>query len=535
LGPSKEENPQYEPRLIAQARLAAIVESSDDAIVSKSLEGIVRTWNKGAERIFGWTAEEMIGQPITKIIPPDRQGEEPKILEQLRRGDRVDHFETIRITKDGRLLNVSVTVSPIRNASGNVIGASKIARDITLQKKFEQELKVARDAADQARRSAEEAMRAVQRAREQAESANLAKDQFLSVLSHELRTPLTPVLGAISMMEQDASVPPELLEQVGMIRRNIEMEARLVDDLLDLTRISSGKIELHFEAVDAHGIVRNVVSMFTHDTEHKGLTVSLSLRAKRHHVWADAGRFQQVLLNLMSNAVKFTRQGGTISVHTSNENGTLRMDVSDTGVGIDPRVLPKLFEPFEQGEIGVTRRFGGLGLGLSIVKSLVQMHKASISATSEGKDRGATFTLRLDTVPAAPRTAPAGSGTATADRKRCRLLLVEDHADTREVMCRLLRSMGCDVVAAGSVKEAIEAADRQRFDLLLSDIGLPDGSGTEIMKYIAQRRSDLKGIALTGYGQDEDLRRSLEAGFATHLTKPITVQALQDVIVKLTR
>jgi CheY-like chemotaxis protein len=209
--------------------------------------------------------------------------------------------------------------------------------------------------------------------------------------------------------------------------------------------------------------------------------------------------------------------------------------VSDTGLGIDPLVLPRLFAPFEQGEIGVTRRFGGLGLGLSIVKSLVEMHKASISAASEGKDRGSTFTVRIETVPAAPKAPAAPAVAAAPGQPLCRLLLVEDHADTREVMCRVLRSLGCEVVAAGSVKEAIAAADRQNFDLLLSDIGLPDGSGTEVMRYIAQRRSNLKGIALTGYGQDEDLRRSMEAGFATHLTKPVTVQALHEVIVQLTR
>jgi PAS domain S-box-containing protein len=519
---------QIDEGLNPQARLAAIVESSDDAIVSKSLEGIVISWNKGAERIFGWTAAEMIGQAITKVIPPDRQQEEPKILERIRGGERIDHFETIRITKDGRLLNVSVTISPVRDREGRVIGASKIARDITHQKRVEQELQVAREAAEQARLAAEQAM-------EQAQKANRAKDQFLSILSHELRTPLTPVLGAISLLEQDAAIPPQILEQLGMMRRNIETEARLVDDLLDLTRISRGKIELHFEAVDAHAVLRNIMSTFLHDTQEKGLTVAMSLRARQSHVWADAGRFQQILMNLVSNAVKFTPEGGTITFRTSNENGTLRIEVSDTGLGIDPLVLPRLFAPFEQGEIGVTRRFGGLGLGLSIVKSLVEMHKASISAASEGKDRGSTFTVRIETVPAAPKAPAAPAVAAAPGQPLCRLLLVEDHADTREVMCRVLRSLGCEVVAAGSVKEAIAAADRQNFDLLLSDIGLPDGSGTEVMRYIAQRRSNLKGIALTGYGQDEDLRRSMEAGFATHLTKPVTVQALHEVIVQLTR
>src|SRR5688572_12577376 len=337
-------------RAAAQTWLAAIVESSDDAIVSKSLEGIVTSWNRGAERIFGWTAAEVIGKPITIIIPPERLQEEPQILARLRAGERVDHFETVRMTKDGRRIDISVTISPIRDDSGRVIGASKIARDVTLQKRFHQELVAAKEVADAARKAAE-------LAKEEAEAASRAKDHFLSVLSHELRTPLTPVLAAISLMEQDATMPAHLVDQVSMIRRNIETEARLVDDLLDLTRITRGKVRLHYEVVDAHAVLRTVVAMFHRDVEDKGVTVSLSLRAKRFHVWADPGRFQQMLLNLMSNSVKFTPEDGTITVRTSNENGTIKIELSDTGVGIEPEVLPRLFRPFEQGERTVTRQF----------------------------------------------------------------------------------------------------------------------------------------------------------------------------------
>jgi PAS domain S-box-containing protein len=513
-------------RAIAQARLAAIVESSDDAIVSKSLEGIVTSWNKGAERIFGWTAKEMVGRPITTIIPPDRLDEEPKILARLRAGDRVDHFETVRVDKYGRLLNVSVTISPIRNARGQIVGASKVARDITAQKQFQRELEAAKNAA-------EEAKRVAVRAKEEAEAANHAKDHFLSALSHELRTPLTPVLGAISMLEQDASLPPAVREQVQMMRRNVETEARLVDDLLDLTRIARGKVQLHFEVIDAHAVVRSVVAMFQKEIDQKGLSVTLSLRARAHHVWADSGRFQQIMLNLLSNAVKFTPPDGTITVRTSNENGTVRIEVTDTGVGIAADVMPRLFRPFEQGERTVTRKFGGLGLGLSIVKSLVEMHKASISVTSEGKGRGTTFSLRMHTVaPASVSAPPAAADEGGA--KRLRILLVEDHADTRDVLRRLLTGFGCIVTPTGSVKEALEAAERASFDLLLSDIGLPDGSGTDVMKRLAATQG-LKGIALSGFGQDDDLQRSREAGFATHLTKPVNIQMLQQVIKTLVK
>jgi PAS domain S-box-containing protein len=501
-------------RAEAQARLAAIVESSDDAIVGKDLNGVVTSWNKGAERIFGWTAAEIVGRPITTIIPTDRLQEEPQILARMRRGERVDHFETVRQTKDGRLINVSVTISPIRDTDDRIIGISKVARDITLQKNFEQQLKAAKDQAESAR--------------EAAEAASRSKDHFLSVLSHELRTPLTPVLGAISLLEQDPTIPAPVREQVQMIRRNVETEARLVDDLLDVTRIARGKVRLHAEILDAHAVVRDVVAMFQPEIDDKGLSVTVSLRAKQHHVWADPGRFQQILLNLLSNAVKFTPADGSIAVQTANENGTIKIEVADTGIGIEPDMMPRLFDPFEQGERTVTRQFGGLGLGLSIVKALVELHKASISATSEGKGLGTTFTLRVESVQAAPQGAsPAAMDTNGG--KPYRILLVEDHADTRRVIAMLLTKLGCVVTVAGSVKEAVEAADRQTFDLLLSDIGLPDGSGVDVMRHMAAR-SNVKGIALSGFGQEEDLRRSREAGFATHLTKPVNVQTLHQVI-----
>ena len=513
-------------RAAAQTWLAAIVESSDDAIVSKSLEGVVTSWNRGAERIFGWTAAEVIGKPITIIIPPERLQEEPQILARLRAGERVDHFETVRMTRDGRRIDISVTISPIRDDSGRVIGASKIARDVTLQKRFNEELVAAKEVADAARKAAE-------LAKEEAEAASRAKDHFLSVLSHELRTPLTPVLGAISMIEADGSAPPQFVEQVRMIRRNVETEARLVDDLLDLTRIARGKVRLHYEVVDAHAAVRDAVASFQDEVDKKGLAVTVGLRAKYHHVWADPGRFQQILLNLLSNAVKFTPADGTITVRSSNDHGTIRIEISDSGVGIEPDVMPRLFRPFEQGEQTTTRKFGGLGLGLSIVKSLVQLHKASISATSEGANRGATFTLRLETVPP-PQPHAALPASLGAGGEQYRILLVEDHTDTREVLTRLLQSFGCVVTTAASVKEAIEAAEHDTFDLLLSDIGLPDGSGIDVMRHLRARQR-LRGIALSGFGQEEDLRRSREAGFETHLVKPVNFKALHEAIQKVAR
>ncbi len=511
------------------------MESSDDAIVSKTLEGLITSWNKGAERIFGYAPQEVVGKPISLLIPPDRQEEEPQILARLRRGERVDHFETVRITKDGRFVEVSVTISPVYDQTGRIIGASKIARDITPQKQAERELSAARDAADSARREAESA-------REAAEAANKAKDHFLGVLSHELRTPLTPVLAAVSLLEACPDLPVEEVHgNLAMIRRNVETQARLVDDLLDITRIARGLVPLHMESVNVHSALHNVVAMMQSAIGEKKQGVTLQLRAQEYTLWADSGRFQQVLLNLLSNAVKFTPEHGSITLRTDNNlpgtDRALRVEISDTGIGIDPEVLPRLFKPFEQGEQTVNRRFGGLGLGLSIVRSLVEMHGGVVSASSAGTKQGATFTLDLVTVaPPAPANTPddVSSEKAAETLGGWRVLLVEDHDDTRRLLTRLLTSFGCHVVAAGTVHAAVELADRQDFDLLLSDIGLPDGTGLDVIRSV-RRRQRIPGIALSGFGQEEDLRRSKEAGFTQHLTKPINFSTLRDVIVRLKR
>jgi PAS domain S-box-containing protein len=479
--------------------------------MARTLEGIVTTWNMGAQRIFGYTPEEIIGKPINIIVPDDRQEEEPNILRQIRAGQRVDHFQTKRRRKDGRIIDVSVTISPIRDLAGKIIGASKIARDITLEKQFQSELEAAKTAAEQ---------------------ANFAKDHFLSVLSHELRTPLTPVLGAVSYFERQTNLPAELREQLGMLRRNVETEARLVDDLLDLTRIARGKVKLHREVMDAHEALRTCISMMQNEIENKGLELTMGLRAKNHHVWADAGRLQQVFLNLLSNAVKFTPSGGNITIRSNGDAPAEKIwfEIKDTGVGIDPQMHGRLFNAFEQTED--SRKLGGLGLGLSIAKSLVDMHGGTIGAASPGIGGGSTFTVELSTVEP-QRSSSRPSNEPIKDMPRCRVLLVEDHADTRKVMARLLESFGCDVTEAASVAEALAAAQKDNFNVLLSDIGLPDGTGMEIMNEL-RGRMDIKGIAVSGFGQDEDLARSRAAGFETHLIKPVNLQTLRDTIGKVT-
>jgi PAS domain S-box-containing protein len=427
-----------------QAELAAIVEYSDDAIMSSTLDGIVRTWNQGAQNIFGYTSSEIIGQPEDTIIPADRQREEPTMLQLLLTQRRVKPFETTRIAKDGRNLDVAVTLSPIRDARGRMVAFSTSSRDITAQKKTLRELNLAKD---------------------RAEAASKAKDHFLSVLSHELRTPLTPVLAEISYLETLAGLPTEFLQHIGMIRRNLELEARLVDDLLDLTRIRRQKICLHFEVVDVHQMLRNAIQMVQSVIDTKMIGLTLGLRAGRHDVWGDPDRIQQVFMNLLSNASKFTSQDGLIAISTSNTvTGQIRIEVSDSGIGIEPAMFVRLFNAFEQEERG--RRFGGLGLGLSIAKSLVDLHGGTIAARSEGPDRGAVFAVEFATVAPVERalqTIEAHAGDAAGYR----VLFVEDHADTRRVMERLLKHIGCSVVTAGGVQEALTLAEQHQFDLLV--------------------------------------------------------------------
>ncbi|HEV2853634.1 MAG TPA: MASE1 domain-containing protein [Thermoanaerobaculia bacterium] len=376
-------------------------------------------------------------------------------------------------------------------------------------------------------------------ARAEAEAANEAKDRFLATLSHELRTPLTPVLAVVSALEENDQVPPGLARPLDTIRRNVELEARLIDDLLDLTRIVRGKLELHPEVTDARKIVEHTIEICCErEVEAGRLRLAEDLAAEDHRIWADPSRLTQVMWNLLSNAVKFTPAGGTVTVRSWNEGDRLVLQVSDTGVGIDPEVLPHVFDAFEQGKARSPRGMTGLGLGLAISKAIVEMHGGDLTAASEGRGRGATFTVSL------PATLPAqtgeisimGEGLDETWTRRPRvedlhILLVEDHADTAEAMADLLSLMGHRVVTAGTVAEALAAAGRERFDLVVSDLGLPDGSGLDVMGELS-RRYNLPGIALSGYGMEEDVRRSHEAGFSRHLTKPVGLPALEAAIRK---
>jgi signal transduction histidine kinase len=369
---------------------------------------------------------------------------------------------------------------------------------------------------------------AAQRARETAERASQAKDQFLAMLSHELRTPLTPVLNAVGLLELDAACSPDAQDLLCTIRRNIELEARLIDDLLDLTRVSKGKVQLNLETTDAHELLRNTIEICQSDISKKRLKVELKLEAPRHHLHCDPARLQQVFWNLIGNAVKFTPEGGRLTIGTGAQAGDrLHVEVSDTGSGIEPELLPRVFDAFEQGRRGHS---GGLGLGLAITKALVNLHHGEISAHSEGQNRGATFCVVFPTVdPPQPVNGTTSGEAPATQRVSLRVLLVEDHEDTNRTLSRLLSRRGYQVQTAHSVQSALAAAAGQPFDVLISDMGLPDGTGIELMEQLAEKGT-VCGIALSGYGMEEDIQRSKSVGFREHLTKPVDIHRLDAAI-----
>jgi signal transduction histidine kinase/CheY-like chemotaxis protein len=376
------------------------------------------------------------------------------------------------------------------------------------------------------RRRAEAEMR---RARDEAEAANRAKDQFLAALSHELRTPLTPVLAISSVLERDPALPSATRRQLEVVRRNAELEARLIDDLLDLTRIAKGKLRLEVAPVDLAELLDDVIEVCGADAAAKNLILERNGAGLGKFVDADPARLRQVFWNILKNAIRFTPPGGRISLRTADPApGRIAVEIADTGRGIEPSDIPRIFQPFEQ----AGTRLGGLGLGLSISSTLVEAHGGTLTAQSEGPGRGATFRVELALsssapMPTLPKEIPSRG--AETPRERRRVLLVEDHADTLGAARDLLEELSCDVVSAASFREALAAAKAGPLDLVISDLGLPDGSGFDLMRTLRDSYG-LAGIAVTGYGMEEDVRQGREAGFVDHLVKPITFQRLEGAI-----
>ena len=507
----------------SEARKAAILDTALDAIVSMDHEGRVVEWNPAAERTFGHARDAALGREMSElIIPPSlREAHRRGLARYLATGEGPVLGRRIEITAmraDGSEFPVELAITPIPTDGPPLFTAH--VRDIAERKRHEEER---------------------ERLLAESQEANRAKTQFLAVLSHELRTPLNPILLAATSMLERPCEPDELRPTLEMIRQNVNLQARLIDDLLDVMRIVRGKMPLHWEVADCHRLVDKVIQMCRSDMHGHSLRLRTELAAGHRHLNADPARLQQVFWNLIKNAVKFTPEGGSIAIRTRNEPDPVRresllvFEVSDTGIGIEPELLPRIFDPFQQGETTITRKFGGLGLGLAICKGIVDAHGGSLTAESAGKGHGTTFRVVLRALPEAATEVVAEPADDPgkpdpAPRTSLSILVVEDEPATLLLMGRLLRGLGHAVTTAGTIGEAFEAFEAARFDLIVSDIGLPDGSGLELMKRAIALRGRVPAIALTGYGMEEDIRRSRDAGFTAHLTKPIDFAKLEAMI-----
>src|SRR5215216_6541555 len=492
-----------------------LVDSVEEyAIYLLDPNGNVMTWNTGAEKIKGYSTEEIIGKNFASFYTADdvAAGKPQRNLrEASRRGYIRD--EGLRVRKDGSTFEAEVIITVLRDDAGNIRGFSKVTRDITDQirsREFEAE-KIA------------------------AQKASKAKDDFLAALSHELRTPLTPALAASTYLQENAEkLPSEFVEDIEIIKRNVQLQARLIDDLLDLTRIARGKLHLELQDCDAHTIIENALETASSAIAAKQLNVSTRPEAKRCHILADCIRLQQVFWNLINNAVKFTSHHGQITIRTFNDrDGRFHFQITDTGIGIEPQRLASLFQPFEQADPSVTRQFGGLGLGLAISKRLIDLHHGRIEGESRGRSFGATFKVVLDAIPKGAEAISPNYRVGGKTSKPLRILLVEDHQDTRRALSRLLTHFGHNVATADNVKTAKSVIGSTNIDTVLCDIGLPDGSGYEVAAQ-ARATGGIRAIALTGFGTEQDVERSKEAGFDFHLVKPVNFQELQTALEQLT-
>jgi PAS domain S-box-containing protein len=515
----------------AHALLAGIVDSSDDAIISKSLEGIITSWNNSAERMFGWTAAEAIGKSIIMIIPNELRDEETMILGRLRQGQRIDHFETVRVNKDGQRLNISLTVSPIRNKQGEIIGASKIARDITSRVRAEEE-----------RASLLASERA---ARERAESASRAKDEFVAMISHEIRSPLNAILGWSQMLRQGSLDKTATKNALESIERNARAQAQLVSDLLDISRVITGKLRINARPVDIITSIESALEAIRPAADAKQITIAVEREPYATVVTGDADRLQQVFWNLLSNAVKFTPRNGRVEVKISRLDSQLGIVVSDTGAGISPEFLPFIFDRFTQADTTTARRHAGLGLGLAIARHIIELHGGTVAAESEGVGKGASFRITLpvralhreEAAPPVPHVAVSAlAEEITLDEVR--VLVVDDEAETRDLLRIMLTSHGAEVITTSSAGEALARLDQSRPDVLVSDIGMPVLDGYAFIKRVRALDStnrNLPAIALTAYARAEDRMRALAAGFQMHVPKPVEASELVMVIASLVK
>ncbi len=495
--------------------LAVTLSSIGDAVIITDTRGHITFINKVAEELTGWMAAEAEDLPCVRVFriinEETRAPVESPVDKVLATGAIVGLANhTLLIRKDGTEVPIDDSGAPIRESDGMVRGVVLVFRDFSTHKETE---------------------RTLVKAKEAVEAASRAKDEFLATLSHELRTPLTPVVVTLSAWETGNRLPEELREDLRLVRRNVELEARLIDDLLDLTRIEHGKLSLEKAFLDANGLIGDVVELFLSDAKAKGMRIEVSCAAKKSVVEADPARLHQVFRNIVGNAVKFGAAGGTVRVLTADgPDSQLEIVIEDDGPGMSEETLGRLFQRFHQGaEAG---KFCGLGLGLSIARALVEAHGGRISASSGGLGKGSRFTVRLPAVePPATRTAPSVRQPA-AGQQSLRILLLEDHPDTAQALGQVLRGMGHLVEIRGTVAGALEAAAAAAFDLILSDIGLPDGTGLDFIRKVREK-SRTPAVALTGYGMAEDVESCLAAGFDGHLTKPVDFDKLRKTLERM--
>ena len=492
----------------SEQRYRAIAEAVDPVLWTSDAEGRTTYVNPQYEQKFGPVVDAAGESRWEELLHPADRAAVIGVREAARVAGAPYRLEYRMRTTDGAYRWMLARVVPVRDASGAVASWFGAAADIEDLKRAEAELR---------------------RAKEEAEFANRAKDRFLAALSHELRTPLTPVLAFSSALESDPGLPPEAKRRIEIVRRNAELEARLIDDLLDLTRITTGKLRVQVRPVRLAEAVADVCEICGPEAAVKGVRLEVGAVPPETFVRADPGRVRQVLWNLLQNAIKFTPPGGGVAVrYASGPDGRVAVEVQDSGVGIAAADLARIFRPFEQA--GATA--SGLGLGLAISAALVDAHQGTLTAASDGPGTGATFRMELpvaeETEPSREAAAWIPSAAPPTLRPR-RVLVVEDHADTLTAAAALLTELGCEVTAARSMRDALLAADRQPFDLVLSDLGLADGSGLDLMRRLRELHG-LSGIAVTGYGMEEDVRRSRDAGFVDHLVKPITFQRLKQAV-----
>ena len=488
---------------VAQARLAAIVESSDDAILSKTLDGIIQTWNMGAQRLFGYTEQEAVGQHITLIIPEERYEEETEIIARIGAGERVDHFETVRVAKDGSRLDISLTVSPIRDCTGRVIGASKVARDIGERKRVEAALR----------------------------EAAARKDQFIALLAHELRNPLAPLRNGLRILRIAGNQGPMMEDAHAMMERQLVHMVRLVDDLLDIARINQGKIELRRSRITLADVINGAVETSRPLIDAGDHSLTISLPEAPVFLYADQTRLAQVFSNLLANSAKYTATGGNIWLDATVAGKNVVVGVRDLGAGIPAGALPRIFDMFAQLDRNIERGSGGLGIGLALVKAFVEMHGGTVRAASEGPGKGSLFTVELPMHDqrVAPAITDIQRSPAVAPR---RILVADDNRDSARSLAALLRLVGHDVHEAHDGEEAIVRAEKLRPDVILMDIGMPKISGYAATQRIRQRAwsKNTQIIALTGWGQGADREHSREAGCDAHLVKPVALEDLNAIL-----